>query len=72
MSIHVRRHSGVRPYMCTHPECTYGATRADTLLTHIRSHTGERPFVCGMPGCDYAAAQRSVLTKHKRRKHQPD
>ena len=53
--LHMRKHSGERPYACLYPGCGYAAARRDVLQTHERMHTGERPYACDVAGCGFAA-----------------
>lgn len=64
LSIHLRVHSGVRPYECT--LCDKKFTHSNTLTAHMICHTGTKDFECEF--CRKKFARGSSLSAH-RKKH---
>lgn len=60
--MHMRSHTGVKPYKCKH--CDYAAADSSSLNKHQRIHSNERPFKCQI--CPYASRNSSQLTVHLR------
>ena len=56
--IHMRSHSGARPYPCA--ICGKASTTADNLSKHMRTHTGARDYACKI--CGKAFTQSSSVT----------
>jgi KRAB domain-containing zinc finger protein len=62
LRVHLRCHSGTRPFACK--RCVKAFTERCALNVHTRTHTGERPFVCTV--CGRGFRQRQHLLVHSR------
>uniref|UniRef100_A0A0N5AEC9 C2H2-type domain-containing protein n=1 Tax=Syphacia muris TaxID=451379 RepID=A0A0N5AEC9_9BILA len=67
--VHVRRHTGEKPNVCTFAGCDKSYSRLENLKTHLRTHTGERPYKCEFVDCGKAFSNASDRAKHQNRTH---
>lgn len=70
--IHMRVHSGEKPYPCKSANCGKSFSRLENLKIHQRSHTGEKPYSCKKdPDCKKSFTNSSDRIKHHKTHQNP-
>ncbi|KRT85514.1 zinc finger protein [Oryctes borbonicus] len=64
LTVHIRSHTGVRPYQCTVEGCNKSFAKGYSLKAHLRIHTGEKPYACNI--CTKQFKTSGDLQKHVR------
>jgi len=69
--IHMRVHSGEKPYPCSSKNCNKSFSRLENLKIHVRSHTGEKPYKCSFDSCSKSFTNSSDRIKHHKTHKDP-
>jgi hypothetical protein len=67
MFYHMKKHTGEKPHVCSHPGCEMSFVQKSGLTQHMLTHGGGKELAC--PCCDHSSKTKANLLIHIGRKH---